>query len=136
MKKIKRKPIVLYHFCAAHMLKGIMEEGLTLGTFPLLEDERYRLIPNIQWLTAEPNAKKQSWATNSLVTYSRTAYRLTIQIPGSYHKKVIKASDYVKSMPPEARLLVEAWNGSDQWFVFTGRIPPEWIVGCRSITEK
>lgn len=123
----------LYHFCPAHMVDGIRLDGLTMGKFPCFKNGGVELIPNRQWLTAEPRPDKQSWATRRILPYSRTAYRLTVNIPDGCHKKLVKATEYIKSLPECSRSVVEDWPGSDKWYIFCGRIPPKWIVGCRKM---
>lgn len=129
--------MTLYHFCAAHMLKSILAEGLTEGMFPHFEGEKFEPIPRCQWLTADPDPKKQSWATRVYINYSRTAYRLTVNIPDSYRKKLVRAADFVKEMSEEDQRLVTDWPGSENWYIFRGKIPVKWIVGChRTEGEK
>lgn len=130
---MKRKnaghPIVLYHFCAAHTLTRILEEGLTKGMTPVWEAGALRMEHGTQWLTAEKDPRRQSWHTYNLVNYSRTAYRLTISIPYSHRKKLAKAADYIRRFPPENAGLIDDWEGSAAWYVYTGTIPPAWIIG-------
>ncbi len=125
--------MILYHFAPAHLVSQILQDGLTLGTFPLYEDGELQFLPRCQWLTLEPDERKQSWATKSLIDYNRTAYRLTIAIPDSHHKKLIRASDFIRGFPQEACRLIEDWPGSDKWYIFRGRIPPKWILGCHAV---
>ena len=124
--------MVLYHFCAAHMIPSIMKHGLTLGQWPRI-GELHKNWPKCQWLTKDPNPKNQSWATRRLVSYSRTAYRLTVKIPDSHHRKCVKATDYIKDLPDYEHSLITEWDGSENWYVYTGNIPPKWIVGCRKM---
>lgn len=121
--------MVLYHFCAKHFLPGILLDGLTLGSTPVFENGLLRLEIGQQWLTAEKDPEKQSWNTHNLVTYSRTAVRLTVRIPDSYRKKLVKATDLAKTLPPEGRYIITDYDGSDAWYIYKGRIPPKWIVG-------
>lgn len=123
--------MTLYHFCAAHMVQAIRENGLTLGGFPLFEKGKAQFLPNHQWLTVEPDSRKQSWATSNMIDYSRTDYRLTVNIPESRRRKLVRAADFVKDMPEESRFIVENWDGSDKWYIYLGKIPAKWIVGCR-----
>lgn len=123
--------MTLYHFCAAHMKDDIMRCGLTLGQFPFLSGGEYQLITRCQWLTAEPDSREQSWATQNMIDYSRTAYRLTINIPDNYHKKIVLATDFVKDMSEESAQIVTGWPGSDKWYIYRGIIPANWIVGCK-----
>lgn len=113
-----------------------MQEGLTLGKFPLIGSAGFDFIESCQWLTVESDPSKQSWATRNLVPYSRTAYRLTINIPDSFRKKLIKAGDFVKDMPPENQEIVANWAGSENWYIYKGKIPAKWIVGCHKTGVK
>ena len=65
-----------------------------------------------------------------MIDYSRAEYRLTINIPDSYHKKLIRAVDFVKEMPEETQEIVTKWVGSEKWYVYHGIIPRKWIAGC------
>lgn len=121
--------MILYHFCPAHMKNAILSEGLTKGAFPLMESGGF--AQNVQWLTSERDPKKQTWATQKLISYSRTAYRLTIHIPDSRHKKLRKALEWVAVFPEGDRKIVTEWPGSEAWYVYLGKIPQKWIVGCR-----
>ena len=125
--------MTFYHFCAAHMVSDVMQCGLTLGAYPLIGGSELQFIPKCQWLTAEPDPDKQSWATSRLIAYSRTAYRLTVKIPDSYKKKIVRAAGFVKELPVEHQGIVTDWDGSDKWYIFKGNIPPKWIVGCRKM---
>lgn len=112
-------------------MKGsIMEEGLTEGAFPHFEGDKLTPISRCQWLTADPDPRRQSWATSILINYSRTAYRLTVNIPDSHRKKLIRATDFVKDMLAEDQKLVTGWAGSESWYIFRGIIPVKWIIGC------
>lgn len=125
--------MILYHFCPVHMVESIRKNGLTLGKVPVMGDGHYSFIDNCQWLTNDKDPKKQSWATSQLIPYSRTAYRLTIEIPASRRKRLVRAIDFVKVLPEDAREVVTAWPGHEHWYIFRGRIPPAWIVGCREM---
>ena len=132
MKKKKAgAAIVLYHFCAARDVRSIMENGLTKGLTPVFEDGALRFEHGTQWLTAEKDPAKQSWHTHTLVSYSRTAYRLTVSIPHSHRKKLHKAAEFIRQFPEENAGLVNDWEGSASWYVFQGTIPPAWIVGVQ-----
>lgn len=128
--------MTLYHFLAAHMVEAVKRDGLTMGIFPIFDGADLTIIKNCQWLTADKNPNNQSWATSVTLPYSRTAYRLTVNIPFSRRKKLVKASDFVERLPETARELVDAWEGSDQWYVYLGPIPAKWIVGCKKQSEQ
>lgn len=122
--------MILYHFCPAHLKDSILLEGLTKGGFPLMESSG--LVRNIQWLTTNKDPRMQAWATKNLISYSRTAYRLTIDIPDSMQKrKLLKAQDWVSVLPEGDRKIVTEWPGSEAWYVYLGKLPPKWIIGCR-----
>lgn len=122
--------MILYHFCAEFSKSGILAEGIKLGQFAYFHDGDYQFIQKCQWLTKDPDPRNQSWATQNLIDYSRTAYRMTVNIPQSHHKKLIRVADFVRDMPDEAKLIVEGWPGSENWYIFRGNIPPKWILGC------
>ena len=120
--------MTLYHFCAAHMLESIKQQGLTLGHTPIFINDREAFIGGTQWLTAESSADKQSWATSILIPYRRTAYRLTIIIPGGHMYKLFRAADFIKRLPDGDESLIAGWDGSDQWYVYKGKVPAKWII--------
>ena len=94
-----------------------------------------RLQMGHQWLTAEKDPSKQSWNTHNLISYSRTEVRLTVSIPDSYRKKLIKATDLVKTLPQEGWYIITDYAGSEAWYIYKGRIPPSWIVGYELMKE-
>lgn len=119
---------IYYHFTAKHLFPKILKEGLTLGMFPLVSQTNILFIKLCQWLTTNNNFN-QSWNTTNSIKYSRNDYRLKIEIPRAGERKVIKATDYIKTIPVEYRHIVTDWNGSEDWYLFMGEISPEWIVG-------
>ena len=127
--------MVLYHFCARHSLLGILRDGLTLGGTPVFENGMIRRGFGQQWLTSEKDPRKQSWNTHNLVTYNRTAVRLTVNIPENYRKKLVKATDLAKTLPPEGRYIITDYAGSEAWYIYKGRIPPKWIMGYELMKE-
>ncbi|MCK9577751.1 MAG: hypothetical protein M0R51_17725 [Clostridia bacterium] len=127
--------MILYHFCAEFSKDGILSEGIRLGQFAYFTNGDYKFIPNCQWLTKDANPKNQSWATTNIIDYSRTAYRMTINIPNNRHKKLIRAVDFVHDMSGEAKQIVNGWFGSENWYIYCGKIPPQWILGCHRMEE-
>ena len=119
--------MIYYHFCAEHMLEGILKDGLTMGCIPVVTHQGFRLLPNYQWLTTEKSAKKQSWATSELIRYSRTDYRLEIEIPELFQANVLKPSQIVELIPWESHGIFTEFKGSDRWRAYKGSIPEEWI---------
>lgn len=125
------RKITLYHFCAAHDLRSILYGGITEGCTPVWEEGRLRAERKTQWLTADGDPGHQSWNTRQVLPYSRTAYRLTVNIPHSHRKKLLQAKDFMERYPEENAGLVTDWPGSESWYVFLGTIPPAWIAGHR-----
>jgi hypothetical protein len=114
------------------MVESIRKKGLTLGKFPLLGDGHITFIDGFQWLTDEPDPAKQSWATGRFLPYDRTAYRLTVNIPmNQAARKLYKATAFVKDLPEEKREFVDAWEGSEHWYIYKGAIPPKWITASQ-----
>lgn len=128
-------PIILYHFCAARDVRSVLREGLTKGMTPIFKDGEPRMMQRTQWLTADKDPERQSWNTRHLVQYSRTAYRLTVSIPYSRRKKLVKATEFIKILTEENAALVRDWAGSESWYIFFGNIPPEWILGFDKMKE-
>jgi len=119
---------IYYHFTAKHLLPNILKQGLTLGKFPLVSESNISFITPCQWLTINDKFNTQSWNTSNLIKYSRNDYRLTIEIPRVNERKIIKATEYIKLIPVEYRHIVTDWNGSEDWYLFMGKISPEWII--------
>jgi len=117
----------LYHFTSVHLLGGIRKNGLTLGCLPIITETKTVLIRLCQWLTSDGDFNAQSWATSETISYDRTAVRLAIEIPVKYHDKLINAHDFVKLMPGASKRLITDWEGSENWYLFFGVIPPKWI---------
>ena len=127
----QKRYITLYHFCADFCLSSILKNGLTMGSTPIFENGSLRVEGGTQWLTKDGNPDRQSWNTQSTLPYSRTARRLTINIPYSHRKKIVPAHDFMAQYPAENAELVDGWTGGEHWFVYRGKIPPSWIVGHR-----
>lgn len=121
------RSIELYHFCAAMDVESIKSQGLTLGMCPVVTRNGIKLITQCQWLTKDMRPEAQSWATSHNLSYSRTAYRLKVVIPGKHVKKLIAATEFVKKLPKEARHVVDGWPGSENWYIYRGKILPQWI---------
>lgn len=118
----------LFHFCGRRFVESILREGLTKGTFPKPTKLGWDFTRFRQWLTEEPDANKQSWATRYTIHYGRTDCRLIVDIPDEYMGNLKRAVEYVQNMPREHRRIVTDWPGSDKWFIYIGVIPPEWIT--------
>jgi hypothetical protein len=120
----------LYHFTAEHLIKPILASGLLDGKIPIFTPNgRLALFMGLcQWLTDNGDWDAQTWATKQLISYDRTACRLTIEIPHEEMGQLFRAYDFFKRLPqgPTQRLLTD-WEGSERWYIFHGTIPPGWI---------
>ena len=124
----------LYHFTAKHFVPAIIEHGLTLGMTPIGHEDptdpeffiQDGWVQGTQWLTSNPDGVKQAWASRVAVPYSRTAARLTVEIPftrrGHLRPGVWMVDRY--GMPAKALSL---FDGSQDWWVYLGSIKPQWI---------
>jgi hypothetical protein len=127
----------VYHFTNKKMLESILANGLTKGTIPVLESNKAILVGPFQWLTSNKEFDQQSWAKQILLPYSRTEVRVQITVPKHHRGKLIRARwggkyDLPNNIADALYKLTKDWEGSEDWFVFNGIIPPGWI---REITE-
>ena len=119
--------MTLYHFCAEKHVKQILRQGLTLGALIEPNPTSFFLHEGWMWLTKDPNPNNQSWATQIMVKRKRTAWRLTIEIPNDEIRKLYDRSR-IRMLYPASDLLFQGYPGSENWRVFHGVIPKEWIV--------
>lgn len=129
----------LYHFCADHMLKGILRDGLTLGSTPIHEPDPSHpeyfflkgFLRDTQWLTTDPDWTRQSWCTSQAIAYRRDDWRLTVELGLAYRLNLLTAAQLCarKKLPAS---LYEGFPGSENWRVYMGRIPASKIVKVES----
>lgn len=126
--------MILYHFCSERDYNRIRREGISRGMIAIMPKESsdntfkgIRFHANWQWLTADPDPAHQSWATKNLIPYSRTAYRLTLEIPWDEAETRLYDRGRLKTIMPEADYLFDGWPGSEDWRVYQGYIPARWI---------
>ena len=115
----------LYHFCSSKHIKQIMRQGLTKGAVVEPTATGFYIHNGWIWLTTDPDPARQSWATRNLIGYSRTEWRLTVEIPDN---SLIYNKITLPIMWPSTRALFDGWPGSENWYVYHGIIPKEWIV--------
>lgn len=124
----------LYHFTAAHLLKPILEEGLTQGVTPAQRGIDTVCITGTQWLTTRLNFE-QDWYNprRCKLPYDRTAFRLTIEIPLAHRFHLFTWEKfYLNHMLPHGLTRIPLAHDSescnpDWWRVFVGNIHPLWI---------
>ena len=118
--------MILYHFCADRHIKNILRKGLIEGGLTEITPRGFILHTGWEWLTTDPDPKHQSWATRNIVQYDRTAWRLTIEIPDSELYRIYDRQR-LQTIYPFANPLFEGWLGSENWRVYRGWIPKEYI---------
>jgi len=125
----------LYHFTAAHMIKGCLQDGLTMGCIPVSIDPPV-MLPGYQWLTSN-KAFQQSWCDPrySSLPYLRNAFRITVNIPKSEKKpggRLIKWLDFLKAAKDEKLLfagkILNSCGDPQNWYLFRGTVKKEWFV--------
>lgn len=126
--------MTLYHFCADKHVKQIMRKGLTIGVVTEPTPAGYIMHNGWIWLTTDPNPTRQSWATRHQIKYSRTAWRLTIEIPAEFIERLFDRPMLTAIYPTTYRLF-DGWPGSENWRIFHGMIPREWIVKADKMEE-
>ena len=114
------------------MQRSIRRTGLRDGKLVLQGPFEMQILTPYQWLTTEPDPNKQSWATRHLIPYSRTAYRMTIEIP-ERHLGLLLDADTLKRIYPQTTNLFNGWAGSEGWHVYHGMIPPTWILASEQM---
>lgn len=118
--------MTLYHFCANKNIKSILRNGLSVGGLTEITPWGYIVHSGWIWLTTDPDPARQSWATRNVVRYSRTAWRLTIEIPDDELDQLYDR-DRIRALYPSAALLFSGWSGSENWRVYHGIIPHGYI---------
>ena len=117
----------IYHFCAERHVKHILRQGVTIGSVTEFTPKGYIMHSGYMWLTLDPDPKRQSWNVRHRIHYTRTAWRLTIEIPPEECGRIYDRERLVKLFPLSGQLF-DGWPGSENWRVFKGMIPKEWIV--------
>jgi len=118
-------PRTFYHFTSPDRVELIRQHGILMGDVPLTPTGGF----NAPWLTEDPERGHQRWAAGSCE--AKGAVRLTVEVPFP-HPLLVRWPDLAKREGVEpkwyATLDRVGGGGSENWWVFKGRIPPEWIV--------
>jgi len=117
----------LYHYTAPEYLVPILQRGIVRGDVPTSPTHGF----NAPWLTASPVWDEQGWTRGSLL--DKTKVRLTVQIPNAEEDWNLKRwSTFHKYLKVDSRwysILDEiAGGGSDNWYIYTGIVDPDWIT--------
>lgn len=125
----------LYHFCNERDVKSIMGTGLKLGKLVVPSYSNlagFVIYDDWQWLTLDPDPKAQTWATKNLIGYSRTQWRLTVEIPKKYEKRLFDREG-IRAQHRRADELFRKFEGCENWRVYHGQIPKSWIVAAEKV---
>ena len=124
--------MTIYHFCAAKHVKQIIRQGFTVGAIPEPTHTGFIIHSGWTWLTHDPDPKNQSWATRNAIKHSRTAWRLTIEIPDDeLHNLYGRVG--ICAIYPACDMLFRGFPGSENWRVFHGTIPKKWIIEAKEM---
>lgn len=124
------KPKRLFHFCSEQHVRNILQAGISWGRIPVYKENwdgshAIEFIKGFQWLTDDSDFTRQSWATQHIIEYDRTAFRLTVEIPKKRRKYLIhwKSDNSFSNMAEE----LNKFEGSDHWWIYAGNIKVKWI---------
>jgi hypothetical protein len=122
---------ILYHFTSGHCIEKINHQGLTKGALP------WNLHPRtgrptfrrpFQWLTTNASFT-QAWCLLGNLPFPRNAFRVTVCIPATHQGNVISWMDMCLAGNPDCADEINRTGGDvDNWRVFAGCIPPQWII--------
>lgn len=131
--------MILYHFCADHLLPAILREGLTLGRIAWTEKGQIRMRYGFQWLTEDPDREKQEWCNPeySTLPYDRAANRLTVVIP---KEAEVNLSRWVETgpliMPAEQFRILNIFGEPEKHWLYRGNVRPAWIVAVNRLGAR
>ena len=128
--------MILYHFCCEKDMRGIRNHGITKGVIcgqtrirkpgGGLGEWQIYMRPGWQWLTMDSRKEAQSWNTHVMISYDRTAYRWTVEIPEDMRSQLYDMDRLAKEIPGTEDLF-NGWDGSENWRVYRGPIPRKWL---------
>lgn len=129
----KDRKNILYHFTTAISADQIKKSGLQLGRTPIMNDGKIKFLAKTQWLTINRNPDQQAWATKG-----RTQAVIKVNIPKPLAKeRLIPFQAFYSELKDR---LPEGFNDipwiTEDWYVFIGIIPPQWIVSVRKFTGE
>jgi len=127
--------MILYHFCADRHVKNILGKGLTIGGVMEITPKGYALHTGWNWLTLNGNPNEQTWEGRVLIPYSRTAWRLTINIPDEALGNVYDKERLI-ALYPGVEYLFSGHTESSEWRVYRGMIPNEWIKAADDMRKE
>lgn len=122
--------MILYHFTAQAFLERIQAQGLTRGMVPWSIDRKTGDVicrRNLQWLTTNKEWS-QEWMKRGSVPFSRNSVRISIFIPRYAENFVIDWKPLCERYALESAGDLNEGADYENWRLFAGAIPPDWIV--------
>lgn len=113
---------ILYHFTRPAYVDDIMKGGIAYGDVPVTPSGGF----NAPWLTDDPAPTIQQWIQGT----DKNKVRITVDIKND--KNLRKWDSYARNIHIEdwwyKALDFSGGGGSEHWYIFLGRIPPQWIT--------
>ena len=130
------KHITLYHFTAKRFAPSIYMRGIAIGAIPVRLTRPIEILRGYQWLTSNGNWD-QKWAEGTgRLPYKRNEVRFTVQIPMSQSILLKQWTDVGPSLvPQETYDILTSCGDPENWWVFAGTIPPDWLTHCENKPE-
>jgi len=126
----------LYHFTSHYHLPSILRYGIAKGDVPITPSGGY----NSPWLTDDPHFLAQTWVHPSPpeLNMDKAEVRLTVFIPTNdtslwswptlaVHEKMDKVWFEALNAPVTRYGVGVDVHNHERWYVYQGRIPPEWV---------
>lgn len=127
----------LYHFTASRLLPKIRKQGLTIGGIACFNKKAIFvgiLQETFIWLTSNPKFE-QPWENPNpqerrLIKYSRTDWRITINVPKQLNQNLIKWTDFKTNeiINETTYSLLSETGGIEDWWLYRGTIPKHWFI--------
>lgn len=125
----------LFHFCSSHHIDSIKEEGLTMGSITVVDNKGVpqKIIRPCQWLTKNPKWN-QSWDAMKTLDYSRTDFKIIVDIPYENTDKLYRWQD-IDEISQIVELegirntieILNQFGDPENWYCYFEKIPPEWF---------
>lgn len=122
--------MILHHLTAAHNVRGIRAKGLVKGVLPWNLDRNgdCTFRRPFQWLTTNPSFHQQ-WCLLGALPFPRNAYRVTVAIPDDRRKRLHPWLELVRRCNPDSAEELNRTGGDvENWWLYYGPIPPNWII--------
>ena len=124
---------ILYHFTNPSYADKIKKQGLLHGKTPIIDNGKIAFLSRTQWLTVNSEPDQQTWATRGR---SKAVVKVNIPVPLA-KQNLIPFSVFYEAMKDR---LPDGFNGqpeiTNDWYVYIGVIPPQWIVNVRKFTDE